>query len=103
MNTELAKKNAEAMLAWAEGKPIQYRYLGNAEGWIDSPLTGELRFDFQYFAYRIKPAPPVECWAIVDRRGKFRGTFSAKEDAAQLVKTDFIGGRCFLMREVVSE
>lgn len=53
---ETARKQAEVMVAFAEGKTIQVRDGANrAIEWVDQPAP---LWDWIYFNYRIKPAEP---------------------------------------------
>lgn len=66
---ETAKQQAEVMIAFAEGKPIQYMiFANNGIEWTDisEPLWDWIRFD-----YRIRPAEPkkVKLEAWIDPRG----------------------------------
>ena len=74
MNREEAKKRAEVMLAYAEGKMIQYSL--DDILWVD---TDEPQFASDTH-YRIKPEP-AEAWIIYDRDGEMWGAYSSKEDA----------------------
>ena len=60
MNREAARKNAETMMAYADGKAIQYRALKDAHVWIDIDDTSYRigpGFFWDSYEYRIKPHP----------------------------------------------
>ena len=77
MTREEARKAAEVMLAYAEGKKIEYRVRGGDE-WrpineLDTPL-----FDWNSTEYRIKPETTYrpfkdkeECWQEMQRHQPF--------------------------------
>lgn len=62
MNQTEAKANAEVMLAFANGKPIQHRKrnccASTPSPWIDPwDPAAEYTFDFSAFEYRVKSEP----------------------------------------------
>lgn len=57
MTKEEAKENAAILLAYAEGKEIQWR-LSSTDIWLDYDLN-ELTFQFSSYFYRIKPIQPI--------------------------------------------
>lgn len=71
MNREKARKAAEVMLAYADGKKIEYCN----EGQKDWKTIGYPIFDWEYNDYRIKPESKYrpfkdagECWQEMIRR-----------------------------------
>lgn len=59
MNREDARKNAEVMLAYADGKTIQWRHRGKiGVSWdtMDDRFLGAA-FNFSNFEYSVKPEP----------------------------------------------
>lgn len=61
MNREDARKNAEVMLAYADGKTIQWRHRGKiGVSWdtMDDRFLGPA-FNFSNFEYRVKPEPKI--------------------------------------------
>ena len=85
MTREEARKAAEVMLAYADGKQIEYKVRGGDE-WrpineLDTPL-----FDWNSTKYRIKPESTYrpfknkeECWAEMQKHRPF-GWLKHKED-----------------------
>ena len=70
MNQTEAKANAEVMLAFANGRPIQHRRrnccASTPSPWIDSwSSTAKYAFDFSAFEYRVKPREPEELFITV--------------------------------------
>ncbi len=66
MNREEAKKAAEVMLAYADGKDIEYDVDGS---WFSLSRGENFYFDFRRHKYRVKPEPEyrpfknsAECW-----------------------------------------
>jgi hypothetical protein len=53
MTRDEARKAAAVMLAYAEGKPIQYKLIGSSP-WEDT-AGSQLAFDWSSCCYRIKP------------------------------------------------
>lgn len=102
MNKEQAKERAQVMLAWAEGKKVQFRGRNGTflTRWMDGNSPG-LEFDFDANEYRIKPAP-VERWGIANDNG-FITTCGTETDAKTDAKNWGPGVRYFLMREVIEE
>ena len=82
MTKDQTKAAAEVMLAWVEGKPVQYRALGNTV-WHDI-YTTESSWAWHLFEYRIKPEPR-EWW--MRQHGESRqpctscGLFTCYDDA----------------------
>ena len=69
MTREKARKAAEVMMAYAEGKEIEFK-TKTAETWQLCEEKGELFFNWQDSEYRIKKEPTYrpfknakECWA----------------------------------------
>lgn len=69
MTREKARKAAEVMMAYAEGKEIEFK-TKKAENWQLCEEKGELFFNWQDSEYRIKKEPTYrpfknakECWA----------------------------------------
>lgn len=63
MNTETLRQNAAAMLAFADGKPIQFRGAHEVDPakWIAADKPS---FDCNAFDYRPKPEPVVRPWTF---------------------------------------
>lgn len=59
MTKEEAKKNAEVMIAWSEGKVVQWRNKGYSI-WLD----GASYFNFHHVDYRIKPTLTYSPWTF---------------------------------------
>lgn len=84
MTREESKKAAEVMLAYAEGKKIEYRVRGGEE-WLpinelDTPL-----FDWNSTEYRIKKEPTYrpfkdkeECWQEMQKHQPFGWVINCK-------------------------
>lgn len=70
MNREEARKAAEVMMAYADGKTIECRFKNDYDRWYEAILVnGVLDFDWNLIDYRIKPEPTYrpfkdkeECW-----------------------------------------
>lgn len=58
MTKEEAKKNAEVMLAYSEGRVVQFRISGG-HNWQEA---NDLAFQFINCEYRIKPTPKLRPW-----------------------------------------
>lgn len=78
MTREEARKAAEVILAYAEGKEIQLMVRTEGQGWKDLPEGEEPKFNFSGFNYRIKPEPTYrpfkdkeECWAEMQKHQPF--------------------------------
>lgn len=68
MTQEEARKRAEVMMAYAEGKEIEFRIKGD-ERWETYNGKDTLGFEFNDIDYRVKPEPKYrpfktteECW-----------------------------------------
>lgn len=66
MNREEARKAAEVLLAYADGKDIEYNVDGS---WFSLSRGENFYFDFKRHKYRVKPEPEyrpfkngAECW-----------------------------------------
>ena len=77
MNREEVRKAAEVMLAFADGKEIQYSYKGSSN-WMDWVNDYAPSFDFEGCSYRIKPEPKYcsfknqeECWREMHKHPDF--------------------------------
>lgn len=57
------KQNAAAMLARADGKPVQYKPRNRNCAWITIRPPGPLAFDCSYNDYRPAPEPKVRPWS----------------------------------------
>lgn len=64
MNREEARKNAEVMIAFADGKEIEAKRLNPDSVWViaTAPL-----FDFSIAKYRVKPQPKLIPFTFEDR------------------------------------
>lgn len=60
MTTEQLKQNAAAMIAFADGKPIQVAYKDDASKWCEQPLP---TWSFDAFQYRPTPMPVTRPWS----------------------------------------
>lgn len=65
LTPELLRQNAEAMIAHADGKPVQFFDDGF---WKDVP---EPQWDFPNIRYRPKPEPVTRPWGPDEMRGKW--------------------------------
>lgn len=77
MTREEARKAAEVMMAYAEGKDIEFKVKGDDE-WDDCEREFALTFDFYKYDYRIKKEPTYrpfkdkeECWAEMQKHQPF--------------------------------
>ncbi len=61
MTREQAREAAAVMLAWADGKEVQFKLNGNSL-WTTSSTNQELGFDWSVSTYRIKPAKTLRPW-----------------------------------------
>jgi hypothetical protein len=61
MTREKAREAAAVMLAYAGGKPVEYKDHGDTE-WHLPPKDGHLSFDWWKTNYRIKPEPKLRPW-----------------------------------------
>lgn len=62
MTKEEARQNAEVMMAYAEGKDIQYKHKILHKEWHDFYHTEFPVFSFTDSDYRIKPTPEYRPW-----------------------------------------
>ena len=90
MNRQQAKKLLPIIQAYAEGKTIQYSYIGT--GWIDVSTDGGVDFSDNPSKYRIKPeskyrpfANKEECWNEMLKHQPFGWV---KADYGQFVITE---------------
>ena len=77
MTREEARKAAEVMMAYADGKDIEYRIKGK-KIWESARGEGEVGFMFDDYEYRIKKEPTYrpfkdkdECWAEMQKHQPF--------------------------------
>ena len=64
MTKEQCREAGATMIVWADGKSIQYRRRDQSE-WFDvgPPCTATiLSWDWDEFAYRVKPMPKLRPW-----------------------------------------
>ncbi len=61
MTREQAREAAAVMLAWADGKEVQFKLNCNSL-WTTSSTNQELGFDWSVSKYRIKPAKTLRPW-----------------------------------------
>ena len=59
MNIEQTKEAAAVMLAWADGKEIEYKEMALTGGWT---TTENPQWRWKDFSYRIKPAATLRPW-----------------------------------------
>jgi hypothetical protein len=59
MNIEQTKEAAAVMLAWADGKEIEYKEMALTGGWT---TTENPQWRWKDFSYRIKPAATIRPW-----------------------------------------
>lgn len=84
MNREEVRKAAEVMLAFADGKEIQYSNKGQ-NNWLNWVNDSAPHFDWERVDYRIKPEPKYrpflnqeECWEEMHKHPDF-GWIVSKE------------------------
>lgn len=77
MTREEARKAAEVMMAYAEGKEIEFKIKGE-DRWETWDGRDTLGFEFDDFDYRIKPEPTYrpfkdkeECWQEMQKHQPF--------------------------------
>jgi hypothetical protein len=58
---EQAREAAAVMLAWADGKEVEFK-LNQGSLWTTSSTNQELGFDWSVFTYRIKPTAKLRAW-----------------------------------------
>lgn len=83
MDKEQAKAKAAVLLAFAEGKTIEFRRIRAGEQWVEAKTPG---FNFVEFEYRVAPAPR-RLWRIeigdpekhTSNWGAYRSADAAKE------------------------
>ena len=75
MNREEAKKAAEVMLAYADGKTIEC-FVDNSIGWVEGSESP--KFNWDDFDYRVKGTPSYrpfkdaeECWSEMQKHQPF--------------------------------
>jgi len=67
-------KHYDCIVAWAEGKNIQFKAFSHSE-WEDVDMHGEEWYE--HYTYRIKPEPQVccgdyeKCWKACTPRGRW--------------------------------
>ena len=59
MNIEETKEAAAVMLAWADGKEIEYKEMALTGGWT---TTKNPQWRWKDFSYRIKPTATLRPW-----------------------------------------
>jgi hypothetical protein len=67
MTKEEAKRNAEVMLAYSEGKELQWAHRGPPPAdyiWRNFPSYDNPTFSFDKIAYRIKPSLKYRAWTL---------------------------------------
>lgn len=93
MNKHNAKDFLPLVQAMAEGKTIQYLAFGDT--WKDTDVMASTT---PPSCYRIKPEP-IERWGVISLDSSYVASYVSEERAAKHVR--LMGGRYFLMREVV--
>ena len=66
MNKEQCREAGAVMIAWADGKSIQYRRRDQSE-WFDvepACVGVTLSWDWDEFEYRVKPMPKLRPWQV---------------------------------------
>lgn len=98
MTREEAKKEAEVMLAYAEGKEIEVRSRHESL-WREAEKPG---FDWEYFEFRIKPSPKYrpfkdaeECWNEMLKHQPF-GWVKDKRDNEIIMITSVCSRACII-------
>lgn len=78
MTREEARKKAELMMAYADGKDIEFRQAGENWDICKGDSYDELEFNFNICEYRIKQEPTYrpfkdkdECWAEMQKHQPF--------------------------------
>ena len=92
----IARKAAEVMLAFADGKKIQAK--SRTSEWYD--LHGDPTWDWNGFNYRVKPEPR-EWWVNEYRDGPADFIYPSKEKADSECASNRI--RRFRVREVLED
>ena len=93
MNREEARKAAEVMLAYADGKKIEYKPVGIKGIQYWNTIDGTLVFNWHENSYRIKPESKYrpfkdaeECWQEMQKHQPF-GWIKDKEDGHYILIT----------------
>lgn len=63
LTPEQLRQNAAAMLAFADGKPIQWKHLHDIRWTTSSGPTSEFSWNCAEIEYRPKPEPKVRQWS----------------------------------------
>lgn len=78
MTREEARKAAEVMSAYAEGKDVEYKEVYNGDKLWHSPIGNDPVFDWYHNDYRIKKEPTYrpfrskeECWQEMNKHQPF--------------------------------
>lgn len=96
-------KWAEAIKAWADGKPVQYKNLKVSDEWVDYEVVGDqmpMFFGSSYFEWRVKPENTIverNIWLLdneevikVSAGGMPNVRFTFDPDTKKLVKAEVI-------------
>jgi len=78
MTREHAKKMLPFITAYAEGKPVQYRFPESNDIWLNGENLG---FENPRCEYRIKPEPRVRYALDISEYGLLSQFFVLREDA----------------------
>ena len=82
-------KHYDCIVAWAEGKNIQFKAFSHSE-WEDVDMHGEEWYE--HYTYRIKPEPQVccgdyeKCWKACTPRGRWLAEQEIVKSESHIVK-----------------